>query len=152
MPSGACRDRQENNSAIRPSNCCWQSRTLPYRSRGSRAARRLSLPPAHRAPTLGARINREGHSLRFLVSSRPDSGRGEDHVHAGGAQNPRAVYASTIQEHEDQPSCARGKRLKRRPFPLALLYPGSNPGWSSRNLSYSQVNESRGQVKALGTI
>jgi len=43
--------------------------------------------------------------------------------------------------------CARGKRLKRRPFPLALLYPGSTRTGSNWNLSYSYVNESWGQVR-----
>src|SRR6266576_6078531 len=43
-------------------------------------------------------------------------------------------------------SGARGKGLKRRPLPLVLPHPDSNPRWSSRNLSYSYVNESWGQV------
>ena len=39
--------------------------------------------------------------------------------------------------------------LKRRPLPLALPHPGSNRRWSSRKLSYSYVNESRGQVSFI---
>jgi hypothetical protein len=34
-------------------------------------------------------------------------------------------------------------------LPLALPHPGSNPRWSSRKLSYSYVNESRGQVTLI---
>jgi hypothetical protein len=36
--------------------------------------------------------------------------------------------------------------FRRHPLPLALPHPGSNPRWSSRKLSYSYVNEKRGQV------
>ncbi|MFZ1167444.1 MAG: hypothetical protein WBN74_00430, partial [Candidatus Sulfotelmatobacter sp.] len=32
------------------------------------------------------------------------------------------------------------------PLPLALPHPGSNRRWSRKELSYSYVNESRGQV------
>jgi len=39
--------------------------------------------------------------------------------------------------------------LNRRPLPLALPHPGSNRRRSSRKLSYSYVNESRGQVKPM---
>src|ERR1700722_16087864 len=40
----------------------------------------------------------------------------------------------------------REARDSNRPLPLALPHPGSNRRWSSRKLSYSYVNESRGQV------
>jgi hypothetical protein len=36
-------------------------------------------------------------------------------------------------------------------LPLALPHPGSYPGWKSRKLSYSYVNENWGQV-TLSTI
>src|ERR1700733_2246959 len=63
-----------------------------------------------------------------------------------GIQNPERVCRSAGRRLLH--SCARGKRLKRRPFPLALLYPGSTRTGSNWDLSYSYVNESWGQVKS----
>jgi hypothetical protein len=42
--------------------------------------------------------------------------------------------------------------FKRRPLPLALPHPGSNRRGSSGSLSYSYVNESRGQVATTGLV
>jgi len=42
---------------------------------------------------------------------------------------------------------AAERGARDRPLPHALPHPGSNPGCKNRKLSYSYVNESRGQVR-----
>ena len=78
-----------------------------------------------------------------------DCGVAEGVQRGASAQQPGIQNADRVRKSSGsrlRPSCARGKGFRRHPLPLALPHPGSNRTGSSKNLSYSYVNESWGQV------